>query len=159
MFILVTYFIFEIFQNCFCKRFFMIICTCICIILWCSPIHIYTFYLLYISCLYITSCLPFVLSHLLPLFEINPEGVCYMVMPKCDKKSECTFKISDIVLSQFSSNTLLACNAICTSTDSSIMWLAMENLFSWMRILACAMCFYNASMFRRIMPECIQVWS
>ena len=68
------------------------------------------------------------------------------------KKSECTFKISVIVLSQFSCNTLHVCNAICTSTDSSIMWSAIEKLLSWMSVFACAMCFCNASMFGRIMP-------
>ena len=94
------------------------------------------------------------LLHILPLFDINAKGVCCMAILKCDKKSKCTFKISGIVLSQFSCNTLLACNAIWTFVDNSIMWLAMEKLLSWMRVLECAMCFYNASMFGRIM-SCI----
>lgn len=64
---------------------------------------------------------------LLPLFDINAKGVFYMVIPKCDKKLECTFRINAIVLSQFSCNTLLVCNAICTSTNNSIMWSVMEN--------------------------------
>lgn len=72
-------------------------------------------------------------------------------MPKCDKNSKCTFKISAIVLSQFSYNTLYVCNAICTSPNSSIIWSTMEKLLSWMSIFACAMCLCNASMFGRIM--------
>ena len=89
-----------------------------------------------------------------PFLKLMPKiyAIYYIVMPKCDKKFECTFKNSFNVLSQFSCNTLHVCNATWTSTNSSIMWSAIEKLWSWMGILACAICFYNASMFGRIMP-------
>ena len=119
----------------------------------------FTYYIHYsnlIFSLFILHLLPLFISHLilhlLPLFDINAKGVCHMAMPKCDKKSKCTFKISAIVLSQFSYNTLFACNAVCISANNSIMWSSMEKLLSWMSVLACAMCFCNASMFGRIMP-------
>ena len=116
--------------------------------------HTYIHILYFSQYIHISPILfsPLYISHLLPIFDINAKGVCYMVMPKCNKKSECTFKINVIVLSQFSYNTLLAWNAIYTSTNNSIMWSAMEKLLSWMSVLACAMCFYNASMLWRIMP-------
>ena len=75
-----------------------------------------------------------------------------MIIPKCDKNSECTFKISTIVLSQFSCNAFLACNAISTFANNSIMWSAMEKFLSWMSVFSCAMCFYNSSIFGRILP-------
>ena len=112
----VKYFVFEIIQNFFCKK--------------CLSEYLYTYmynsmmfphtyiqYTLHIIYIFLSSPLYCIITyspflHVLPLFDKNAKGVCYMVMPKCDKKSKCTFKISDIVLSQFSCNTLLVCNAI-----------------------------------------------
>ena len=105
--------------------------------------------------LYNTFCPPYLFTSFsiyLPLFDINAKDLfyIYIVMPKWDRTSECTFNMSAKVLSQFSYKTLHLCSAIFTSTDNSIMWSAMEKLLSWMRFFACVICFCSASMLGRI---------
>ena len=91
------------------------------------------------------------ISPFLTVMPKNKRIYTYIETPKWEMNSECTWRISWRVLSQFSCKILQVERATWTSAESSITWSAMEKLLSCTNVLEYVMCFCIESMLGRIM--------
>ena len=117
--------------------------------------HSSLFFLFSISPPFIISLSPFIISIPPPFCHKCQRTIwihnIYKVTPKWDRKSWCTFRIVEKVLSHNSCKIWHGKKAIWTSTDSCIMWSATEKFWSWTNDLQCAIWFCIVPIIGKIM--------